>query len=136
MGTIRIAIVAGEASGDLLGSHLVVALRARLPQAEFIGIAGPKMIAAGVRSLFPMEKLSVIGFHEVIRNLFSLLAMRRKLKRKLLAFRPHVYIGVDAPDFNFGVERALRKRGFPPCILPALRSGLGAAVGFIRSNAQ
>lgn len=110
---IRIAIVAGEASGDLLGSHLVTALRARLPQAEFIGIAGPKMIAAGVRSLFPMEKLSVIGFHEVIRNLFSLLAMRRKLKRKLLAFQPHVYIGVDAPDFNFGVERALRKRGIP-----------------------
>lgn len=113
MGTIRIAIVAGEASGDLLGSHLVVALRARLPQAEFIGIAGPKMIAAGVRSLFPMEKLSVIGFHEVIRNLFSLLAMRRKLKRKLIAFQPHVYIGVDAPDFNFGVECALRKRGIP-----------------------
>ncbi len=110
---IRIAIVAGEASGDLLGSHLVTALRARLPQAEFIGIAGPKMMAAGVRSLFPMEKLSVIGFHEVIRNLFSLLAMRRELKRKLLAFQPHVYIGVDAPDFNFGVEHALRKRGIP-----------------------
>lgn len=111
MGNIRIAIVAGEASGDLLGSHLVTALRERLPQAEFIGIAGPKMIAAGVRSLFPMERLSVIGFHEVIRNLFSLLAMRRELKRKIVAFRPHVYIGVDAPDFNFGVERALRKRG-------------------------
>lgn len=111
MGTIRIAIVAGEASGDLLGSHLVSALRERLPQAEFIGIAGPKMIAAGVQSLFPMEKLSVIGFHEVLRNLFSLLAMRRELKRKIVAFQPHVYIGVDAPDFNFGVERALRKRG-------------------------
>lgn len=111
MSSIRIAIVAGEASGDLLGSHLVTALRARLPQAEFMGIAGPKMIAAGVRSLFPMEKLSLIGFHEVIRNLFSLLAMRRELKRQLIAFQPHVYIGVDAPDFNFGVERALRKRG-------------------------
>jgi len=111
MGTIRIAIVAGEASGDLLGSHLVSALRERLPQAEFIGIAGPKMIAAGVQSLFPMEKLSVIGFHEVLRNLFSLLAMRRELKRKIVAFQPQVYIGVDAPDFNFGVERALRKQG-------------------------
>lgn len=113
MGTIRIAIVAGEASGDLLGSHLVKALRQRLPQAEFIGIAGPKMIAAGVQTLFPMEKLSVIGFHEVIRNLFSLLAMRRELKRKIVAFQPHVYIGVDAPDFNFGVERYLRKQGIP-----------------------
>ena len=111
MEPIRIAIVAGEASGDLLGSHLVAALRQRLPQAEFIGIAGPKMMAAGVHSLFPMEKLSVMGFHEVIRNLFSLLAMRRELKRKILAFRPQLYIGVDAPDFNFGVERALRKQG-------------------------
>lgn len=113
MGTIRIAIVAGEASGDLLGSHLVSALRERLPQAEFIGIAGPKMIAAGVQSLFPIERLSVIGFHEVIRNLFPLLAMRRELKRKIVAFQPQVYIGVDAPDFNFGVERSLRKQGIP-----------------------
>ncbi len=113
MGKIRIAIVAGEASGDLLGSHLVAALRERLPQVEFMGIAGPKMIAAGVRTLFPIEKLSVIGFHEVIRNLFSLLAMRRELKRKIIAFQPHVFIGVDAPDFNFGVARALRRRGIP-----------------------
>lgn len=111
MGPIRIAIVAGEASGDSLGSHLVTALRARLPQAEFFGIGGPKMIAAGVQSLFPMEKLSVMGFHEVLRNLFSLLAMRRNLKRKLIAMQPHVFVGVDAPDFNFNLERALRRRG-------------------------
>ena len=111
MAPIRIAIVAGEASGDLLGSHLVAALRARLPQAEFFGIAGPKMMAAGVQSFFPMEKLSLMGFHEVLKNLFSLLALRRNLKRKLLELRPQIYIGVDAPDFNFGVERALRKRG-------------------------
>ena len=113
MGKIRIAIVAGEASGDLLGSHLVAALRERLPQVEFMGIAGPKMIAVGVRTLFPIEKLSVIGFHEVIRNLFSLLAMRRELKRKIIAFQPHVFIGVDAPDFNFGVARTLRRQGIP-----------------------
>ena len=108
---IRIAIVAGEASGDLLGSHLVSALRTRLPQAEFFGVAGPKMTANGVKSFFPMEKLSVIGFHEVLKNLFSLLALRRGLKRAIIAWRPHVYIGVDAPDFNFNVERTLRKRG-------------------------
>lgn len=111
MAPIRIAIVAGEASGDLLGSHLVTALRARLPQAEFFGIAGPKMMASGVLSYFPMEKLSTIGFHEVLKNIFSLLALRRNLKRKLIAWQPHVFIGVDAPDFNFNVERALRKRG-------------------------
>ena len=110
---IRIAIVAGEASGDLLGSHLVSALRARLPQAEFLGIAGPKMLTKGVKSLFPMEKLSIMGFHEVLRNLFSLLALRRDLKRKLIAWQPHVYIGVDAPDFNFPVERSLRRQGIP-----------------------
>lgn len=108
---IRIAIVAGEASGDLLGSHLVTALQAKLPQAEFFGIAGPKMQSCGVKSLFPMEKLSIMGFHEVIKNLFTLLALRRDLKRRLIAWRPHVYIGVDAPDFNFNVERAMRKQG-------------------------
>ena len=111
MAPLRIAIVAGESSGDALGSHLVAALHARLPQAEFIGIGGPKMIAAGVQSFFPMEKLSVMGFNEVLRNLFSILALRRQLKAKLLALRPQIYIGVDAPDFNFGVERALRKQG-------------------------
>ena len=94
-----------------MGSHLVKALQERLPQAEFLGVAGPRMLAAGVRTLFPMEKLSLIGFNEVIRNLFSLLKLRRELKRQLLAFQPHVYIGVDAPDFNFPVERYLRKRG-------------------------
>lgn len=108
---IRIAIVAGEASGDLLGSHLVAALQARLPQVEFFGIAGPKMMSCGVKSLFPMEKLSIMGFHEVVKNLFSLLALRRDLKRRLIAWQPHIYIGVDAPDFNFNIERTLRKRG-------------------------
>lgn len=111
MTPIRIAIVAGEASGDLLGSHLVTALRARLPQAEFLGIAGPKMQSSGVQSLFPMDKLSIMGFHEVLKNLFSLLALRRDLKRKLIAWQPHIYIGVDAPDFNFNIEHALRKQG-------------------------
>lgn len=111
MGTIRIAIVAGEASGDLLGSHLVAALRTRLPQAEFIGIGGPKMIAAGVQSFFPLEKLAVNGYVEVIKSLPAILAIRRRLKRKLLALRPQLFIGVDAPDFNFNLERYLRKRG-------------------------
>ncbi len=111
MGTIRIAIVAGEASGDLLGSHLVAALRARLPQAEFIGIGGPKMIAAGVQSFFSLEKLAVNGYVEVIKSLPAILAIRRRLKRKLLGLRPQLFIGVDAPDFNFNLERYLRKRG-------------------------
>ena len=113
MPTIRIAIVAGEASGDLLGSHLVSALRARLPQAEFIGIGGPKMIAAGVHSFFPMEKLAVRGYVEAIKSLPRILAIRHQLKRKLRALQPQLFIGVDAPDFNLGLERYLRQRGIP-----------------------
>ena len=111
MANIRIAVVAGEASGDLLGSHLVAALRARLPTAEFIGIGGPKMIAAGVHSFFPMEKLAVRGYVEAIKSLPRILAIRHQLKRKLRALQPQMFIGVDAPDFNLGLERYLRKRG-------------------------
>lgn len=111
MANIRIAIVAGEASGDLLGSHLVAALRARLPDAEFIGIGGPKMIAAGVDSFFPMEKLAVRGYVEALKSLPRILAIRRQLKRKLRALQPQLFIGVDAPDFNLGLERYLRQRG-------------------------
>ncbi len=109
----RIAIVAGEPSGDLLGSHLIAALRARCPGAEFYGIAGPKMIFAGARTLFSMEKLSVNGYVEVIRHLPELLAIRRKLKQAILADPPDLFIGIDAPDFNFSLEIALKARGIP-----------------------
>ncbi len=113
MESLRIAIVAGEASGDLLGSHLVHALRARLPHAEFMGIGGPKMIAAGVQSLFPLERLSVRGYVEALRSLPGLLALRRKLKHRLAAWRPALFIGVDAPDFNLGLERYLLRQHIP-----------------------
>lgn len=111
MERIKIAIVAGEASGDLLGSHLVAALRQRLPQAEFAGIGGPKMIAAGVESWFPLEKLSVRGYVEAIKSLPAILSIRRRLKRKIRDWQPQLFIGVDAPDFNLGLERYLRRRG-------------------------
>jgi len=110
MERIKIAIVAGEASGDLLGSHLVAALRERLPHAEFAGIGGPKMIAAGVASWFPLEKLSVRGYIEALKSLPEILSIRRRLKRKLRDWQPHLFIGVDAPDFNLGLERYLRRR--------------------------
>lgn len=113
MEALRIAIVAGEASGDLLGSHLVQALRTRLPHAEFVGIGGPKMIAAGVKSLFPLERLSVRGYVEALRSLPGLLALRRKLKHRLAAWRPALFIGIDAPDFNLGLERYLIQRHIP-----------------------
>jgi lipid-A-disaccharide synthase len=110
---VRIGIVAGEASGDLLGSHLVAALKTRLPHAEFIGIGGPKMQAVGVRSLFPMEKLAVRGYFEVLRHFPEILGIRRKLKRYFLQNPPDLFIGVDAPDFNLGLERALKTSGIP-----------------------
>ena len=111
MERIKIAIVAGETSGDLLGSHLVAALRERFPQAQFVGIGGPKMIAAGVASWFPMEKLSVRGYVEALKSLPAILSIRRHLKRMLRDWQPDLFIGVDAPDFNLGLERYLRRRG-------------------------
>lgn len=109
----RIAIVAGEASGDLLGSHLIKAIRSRCPNAEFYGIAGPKMIFAGARTLFAMEKLSVNGYVEVLRHLPEILGIRRKLKQVILADPPDLFIGIDAPDFNLGLESDLKARGIP-----------------------
>lgn len=108
---IKIAIVAGEASGDMLAGMLINALRERFPGAEFVGIAGPKMQSAGCRSLFPQETLAVNGYVEVLRNLRAILRIRKQLKRLLLQDRPDVFIGVDAPDFNFGLEKALKAAG-------------------------
>lgn len=110
---MRIGIVAGEASGDLLGSHLVAALREKLPHAEFVGIAGPRMQAAGARTLFPMEKLAVRGYLEVLRHFREILAIRRKLKRYFRHNPPDLFIGIDAPDFNLGLEKTLKARGIP-----------------------
>lgn len=106
-----IGIVAGEASGDLLGSHLIRALKKRRPDLEFIGIAGPKMMAEGAKTLFPMERLSVRGFVEVIRHLPGLLKLRRQLARHFLQNPPDLFIGIDAPDFNFALERKLKQHG-------------------------
>ncbi|MDO8892983.1 MAG: lipid-A-disaccharide synthase [Sulfurimicrobium sp.] len=110
---LRIGIVAGEASGDLLGSHLIAALREKLPDVEFVGIAGPKMQAAGAQTLFPMEKLAVRGYLEVLRHFAEILGIRRKLKHYFLTNPPDLFIGVDAPDFNLGLEKTLKARGVP-----------------------
>src|SRR6478609_8547878 len=108
---IRIGIVAGEASGDLLGSHLIQALKLKRSDIEFIGIAGPKMMGEGAQSLFPIEQLSVRGYVEVIRHLFGLLRLRRQLLDQLLANRIDLFIGIDAPDFNFWLEKKLKNKG-------------------------
>lgn len=107
----RVAIVAGEASGDLLGAALIRSVRSRHPDVEFYGIAGPKMIAEGAATLFPMEKLAVRGYVEVLRHFREILGIRNQLARRLLAERPDLFIGVDAPDFNLGLETKLKGAG-------------------------
>ena len=106
-----IAMVAGEASGDLLGSHLMEALKQEMPGMRFVGIGGPKMQAAGMEVLFPMEKLAVRGYVEVLRHYLEIAGIRRKLRAQLISNPPDLFIGVDAPDFNLGLELALRQRG-------------------------
>lgn len=116
---MRVAIVAGETSGDQLGAAIIRALKARWPDLEFEGIAGPKMIAEGAKSLFPMEKLAVRGYVEVLRSVREVLAIRRALGRRLRERPPGLFIGIDAPDFNIGgnwirgLEPRLRAAGIP-----------------------
>lgn len=108
---MRIGLIAGEPSGDLLGAGLVREIRRYYPDAEFCGIAGPAMIAAGVSSWVPMERLSIMGLAEVVRHLPELLNIRRLVTQRFEALRPDVVIGIDSPDFTLGVERRLRMAG-------------------------
>lgn len=109
----RIAMVAGETSGDQLAAPLVRELKSRLPTATFVGIGGPKMQAEGFTSWYPMETLSVRGYVEAARSVPRILAIRRELATRLLDDPPDVFIGVDAPDFNLGLEARLRGTGIP-----------------------
>jgi lipid-A-disaccharide synthase len=110
---IVIGIVAGEASGDLLGSHLMAALRDARPDVRFVGVGGPKMQSEGLEVLFPMEKLAVRGYVEVLRHYAEIVGIRKQLKKYFLANRPSVFIGVDAPDFNLDLELALKRHDIP-----------------------
>jgi lipid-A-disaccharide synthase len=108
-----VAIVAGEASGDLLGASLVSALHALDPTIRFTGVAGPRMQAAGVECLYPVEKLAVRGYVEVLRHFAEIVGIRRALRARWLREPPDLFIGVDAPDFNFSLEADLRRSGVP-----------------------
>ena len=110
---MRIGLVAGEASGDVLGAGLIRAIRARYPDAVFEGVAGPEMVAAGCECWEPSESLAVMGLVEPLAHIPRLLRLRRELARRWKASPPDVFVGIDAPDFNLGLEIKLRKAGIP-----------------------
>lgn len=109
--SLRIALCAGETSGDQLGAGLIDALRQRFPDALFAGIGGPRMRAAGLDGWHDAQELAVMGLAEVLAHLPRLLRLRAGFRQRLLDWQPDVFIGIDAPDFNLGVERWLKQRG-------------------------
>lgn len=131
---LTVALVAGEASGDLLGSQLLLALQKLAPGIDFVGIGGPRMASAGMDVWFPMEKLAVRGYVEVLRQFPEILAIRRKLRRRLLAQPPALFIGIDAPDFNLSLERDLRANRVPTVhyVSPSIWMWRGRRMNLIR----
>ncbi|MFI4891241.1 MAG: lipid-A-disaccharide synthase [Steroidobacterales bacterium] len=110
---LRIGLVAGEASGDTLGAALIRAVRARVPDAEFFGVAGPKMQAERCDAWEPSESLAVMGLFEILHHLPRLIGLRSRILRRFVAARPDVFVGIDAPEFNLGLARRLRAAGIP-----------------------
>src|SRR5437016_6308174 len=110
---MKIGIVAGEASGDLLGAGLINALKQSQPELTGAGVGGPLMLAAGFQSLYDIEKLSLMGFIEPLLHLRELLTIRSGLTQHFLQHRPDVFIGIDSPDFNLGLEQKLRQANIP-----------------------
>jgi lipid-A-disaccharide synthase len=137
-GAIRVGMVAGEASGDLLAAHLIAALKARRPELQFFGIGGPKMAAEGFEALYPVEALSVRGYAEALRHFHRIAGIRRELARRLLAERPALFIGVDASDFNLDLERHLKDAGIPTVhyVSPAIWAWRGWRVRRVARSAS
>ncbi len=135
---LRVGVVAGEASGDALGAGLIAAIQERVPGTEFVGIAGPRMIAAGCEPWYHAEELSVMGLAEVLHHLPRLLRLRRDLRRRLLDARLDVFVGIDSPDFNLPVERTLKTAGIPTVqyVSPQVWAWRQSRVAGVRSAAD
>ena len=129
---MKFALVAGETSGDILGASLIEALRRIYPQARFYGVAGPRMIAAGCEAIESIDALSVMGLSEVIRELPRLFRLRAELVARFSDDRPDCLIGIDAPDFNLGLERRLRQRGIDLVQVDASGSVADPLVAYFR----
>lgn len=110
---MKIGIVAGEPSGDYLGAGLISALARRFPGAEFVGVGGPRMEQAGMNKLYEMERISIMGLDELLQSLLDILKIRRSLFKTFSQRGISIFIGIDVPDFNIGLERRLRKKGIP-----------------------
>ena len=110
---MKVGIVAGEKSGDYLGSELIKAIKLKYPDAEFIGLCGPLMQEQGAITLAEMDKISIMGLAGVIRGLLDILSIRRRLYKHFIASPPDVFIGIDVPDFNLGLEKKLKQKGIP-----------------------
>ncbi len=134
----RLGMVAGEASGDLLAGLLLQGLRARWPQLTSQGIGGPKMIAQGFETWWPHSKLSIFGYVDALMNIRELLSIRKQLGTRLISNRPDVFIGVDAPDFNFGLETRLREAGIKTVhfVCPSIWAWRPERVGKIKAAAD
>ncbi|ABM57212.1 lipid-A-disaccharide synthase [Verminephrobacter eiseniae EF01-2] len=136
---LRIAMVAGEASGDMLAALLIGGLQADWPGIELCGIGGPEMARRGFTPWWPSERLAVHGYSmQMLRRLRELLGIRRQLRRRLLAHRPALFIGIDAPDFNLGLEADLRAAGVKTVhfVCPSIWAWRAHRVGQIRRSAD
>ena len=109
----KIAILAGEASGDLIGSHLMSYLNSKIKNLEFIGVGGPEMSKNGLVSYFDYNELSVHGYFDALKNIFRLLSLRSGVVDYFIKEQPDIFIGIDAPDFNLGIEKKLKFNNIP-----------------------
>ena len=135
---MRVVLVAGEPSGDLLGAALMAALRARMPEVRFAGVGGPAMRAAGLECWHPMDLLSVRGYVEVLRRVPALLRLRRELAARVVRERPDLFVGIDAPDFNLALEAKVRRAGIRTVhyVCPSIWAWRGERVRQLRACAD